>query len=421
MKDSHFTRRELLKIGATGALALGLPACGDMGTSGGSELPALIRPSGIEDDDWVDVRAQFLINPGVAYLNNASLGVPPRQVVDAVADGYRSISEDPHAGKVTLQTRIAEVVEPRLAALLGVQPDEITLTRNASEALHLQTVGLVLRPGDEVIITSQEHPAGRAPWLFRAARDGVHLKEVFIPSPLPPDADIVGRIESAITERTRAIAFCHVTRGGHLYPVRTLCEMARARGLASLVDGAQAVGQFPIDLGELGCDAYSASLHKWLFGPVGTGFMYVRASARDRIVSAFTADGNEENPGFTPPGTVAFPVRAGLAASLDFVNTLGLDLVSRRCRYLSDYLKERLAVSPKVRLLSGERGQSAPGSTIFEVDGVDALQAVDDIRQKASSHIDEHQRDGHNAIRISTHIYNTREHIDRVVAALTRD
>ncbi len=414
------SRRDLVKMAALGAAALTLPAC----HVSGQDRPAARSTAGLrpperpDDDAWASVRAEFLIDPGTAYLNNASLGMPPAQVVQAVADGYRAISEEPLEGKQRLQREIAEVVKPGLARLLGARVDELELTRNASEALHLQSMGLDLRAGDEVLITSQEHPAGSRPWAYRALHEGIRVTEVSVPSPLPPAAEVVSRMEAAVTPRTRAIAFCHVTRGGHRYPVADLCKLASDHGLASLVDGAQAVGQFPVDLTELGCDAYSASLHKWTLAPAGTGFLFVRAAARDRIRTAFAPDATSDAPALGPPGTMPFPVQAAIGSALRFIETLGLERIEARCRYLSDHLKARLEDLPDVRLLSGPGDQSAPGSTIFEKARVDAVAAVPTLFELARVHIDEHQRDGHDAIRVSTHVYNTRAEIDRLVDAL---
>ena len=415
-------RREWIRLGAAGAAALGLPACATWdGEDPPAEAPSpLQRPASAEDAAWDDIRAHFLVEPGVAYLNNASIGMPPRQVIDAVTAGYRAMAELPARGRTDLSARIAEHVVPGLAGLFSVRTDELTLTRNASEALHLQSIGVELAAGDEILITSQEHPAGRRPWQFREGREGIRVNEVLIPSPLPDEAEILSRFADAITPRTRAVAFCHVTRGGHLYPVRAICRLARERGLVSLVDGAQAVGQFPINLSSLGCDAYSVSLHKWMLAPAGTGFLYVRRDARDRIRTAFAPDATLERPQFDPPGTAAFPVRAAIGAAVDFVSALGLDAVEARCRFLSDHLKARLANLPGVTLLSGARERSAPGSTIFEKEGLDAVAAVGLIETLASAHIDEHQRDGHNAIRVSTHIYNSTAEVDRFVEALAR-
>ncbi|MDH3206647.1 MAG: aminotransferase class V-fold PLP-dependent enzyme [Gemmatimonadota bacterium] len=413
-------RRTVLKLGAMGALSLAIEACRPEGVVEAAGVRTLRRPVDVDDAAWSAVRAQFMIDAGTAYMNNASLGMPPKPVVDAVAAGYVAISEEPVHGKHDLQSAIAERVMPRLGALFGVTASEISLTRNATEALHLQTLGARLRPGDQVIITTQEHPAGARPWQLRAAREGIRVVEVMIPSPLPPTPELVARMESAVGRETRAIAFCHVTRGGHLYPVAELCAMARRRGLLSFVDGAQAVGQFPINLRELGCDAYSASLHKWMLGPVGTGFLYVSESSRDRIVTTFDPEATVDMPQHGPPGTADFPVRAAIDTALDFVTTLGLDRIEARCRYLSDYLKRRLDELDDVELLSGRREQSAPGQTIFEKAGLNAASSVPLLEQIAASHVDEHQRDGHNAIRVSTHVYNTLAEIDRLVDALSR-
>jgi selenocysteine lyase/cysteine desulfurase len=376
-------------------------------------------PTGLDDAAWENIRAQFILRPGTGYMNNASLGMPPVQVVQAVSAGYEAISRDPILGKQELQLNIAERVKPAIASLFGTASSEISLTRNATEALHLQAIGLNLSPKAEVIITTQEHPAGHRPWMFRKIREGIDVSEVFIPSPFANGDEIVERLEDAITSRTRAICFCHVTRGGHRYPVEKITRMAKSHDVLTLVDGAQAVGQFPIDLESLGCDAYAASLHKWMLAPVGTGFLYVREQARDRIRTAFAPDATLESPAYDPPGTVSFPVRSAVSAALDFVNVIGLGLIEARCRHLSSYLKRRLSAVDGVTMLSGSTVETcAPGSTIFEVAGLDAVQAVSLLAERAQIHIDEHQRDGHNAIRVSTHIYNTTAEIDRLTEVL---
>ena len=400
-----------------GAVAAALPGC-DTSVSINIRR-GLKKPIGTSDAAWENIRGQFILKRGVTYMNNASLGMPPSVVVKAVCDGYEAISREPLHGKHDLQDKIAKEVIPGLARMFGAEADEMVLTRNASEALHLQTIGLELNPGDEVIITTQEHPAGHRPWMFRKERDGIVVKEVFIPSPLESGDDVVNRLEAAVTRKTKALSFCHITRGGHRYPVKKLAAMARDQGLLTLVDGAQAAGQFPINLHDLGCDAYTVSLHKWILAPAGTGFLYVREDARDRIRSAFSPGATVEAPGFDPPGTMDFPVRAAIGTALKFVNTLGLENIEKRCRTLSDYLKAGLADIKGVKLLSSPAEEtSAPGSTIFEKEGLDAMASVPLMEERIKTHIDEHQRDGHNAIRISTHVYNTMTEIDRLLEAV---
>ena len=412
-----FTRRSFVKTGFVGAISTLFPL--DYLSAKNTKLDSIIRPNGSDDANWRKIRSQFSLKRNVTYMNNASLGMPPAVVVNAVRDGYKAISEEPLHGKHDLQDRIKSEVLPSLAKMFGASAEEIVLTRNASEALHLQAIGVQLEPGDEVIITSQEHPAGLRPWMYRGEKDGIIIKRVFIPSPLKSESDVIERFSSAITSKTKAISFCHVTRGGHRYPVKKLVSMANDKGILTIVDGAQAVGQFPINLHDLGCDAYAVSLHKWILAPAGTGFLYINKDSRDRIKSAFTMDGTLNSPGFDPPGTKDFPVRAAILTAVNFVNKIGQENIEERCRYLSDYLKSGLKQIKGVKILSGKINSiSAPGSTIFEKEGLDAMEAVPLIEKKIKTHIDEHQRDDHNAIRISTHIYNTTKQIDRLLNAL---
>tara|TARA_Y100000817_G_scaffold105525_1_gene82653 strand:- start:3031 stop:4293 length:1263 start_codon:yes stop_codon:yes gene_type:complete len=412
-----FTRRSFVKTGFVGAISTLFPL--DYLSAKNTKLDSIIRPNGSDDANWRKIRSQFSLKRNVTYMNNASLGMPPAVVVNAVRDGYKAISEEPLHGKHDLQDRIKSEVLPSLAKMFGASAEEIVLTRNASEALHLQAIGVQLDPGDEVIITSQEHPAGLRPWMYRGEKDGIIIKRVFIPSPLKSESDVIERFSSAITSKTKAISFCHVTRGGHRYPVKKLVSMANDKGILTIVDGAQAVGQFPINLHDLGCDAYAVSLHKWILAPAGTGFLYIKKESRDRIKSAFTMNGTLNSPGFDPPGTKDFPVRAAILTAVNFVNKIGQENIEERCRYLSDYLKSGLKQIKGVKILSGKINSiSAPGSTIFEKEGLDAMEAVPLIEEKIKTHIDEHQRDNHNAIRISTHIYNTTKQIDRLLNAL---
>ncbi len=402
------TRRTFLSTSLAGVAAGTLASCRQ---NTAVRRPEMTVPTTPEDNAWASVRAQFSTDPGVTYLNNASLGMPPAVVQEAVCRGYQLHSRAPIRAKAELREIIANRTMPNLAAFFGASPDEISLTRNATEALHLAVTGLRLEPGAEVVITSQEHPAGRRPWRYLAATRGLDIKEVFIPSPFESAAQVMDLITGELTSRTEALAFCHVTRGGHLYPAKALCEVARDRGIATVVDGAQAVGMFPVDLDDLGCDAYAASLHKWMLAPIGTGIMYVRRASRVRWQSIFDEVSTPGQPNYAPTGTEDLPVRAAIAAAVAFMRQIGIETIARRDRYLSDHLKSRLAAIPAATILSGPTPEiSAPGSTIFELDGVDAIEAVA-ILEREGLH-------GHNAIRISTHFYNTTEQIDRVVEAL---
>jgi len=411
---NKFSRRLFIKSGLVGLSTPLLSKSFDL------KLDKVEPPLSTSDKDWKSIRSHFIIDKNISYMNNASLGMPPLSVVQSINKGYQSISKEPLHGKHDLQNHISEFVIPQLANTFGVGSKEIVLTRNASEALDIQAHSINLERGDEILISSQEHPAGLRPWLVRQKNDGIKLKKVFIPSPLISVSDTLSRISDAITSKTKAISFCHVTRGGHLYPVKKIVEMAKNRNLLTLIDGAQAAGQFPINLKEIGCDAYSVSLHKWILAPAGTGFLYINNEAKERVTSPFVHENEPELSGFNPPGTKDFPVRAAIGTALDYINSIGLLKIEKRCRSLSNYLKAGLSQIDSITILSSPKDHlSAPGSTIFEKKGLDAFESVPMMENLISTHIDEHVRDGHNAIRVSTHIYNTKQQIDRLLEALS--
>jgi selenocysteine lyase/cysteine desulfurase len=285
---------------------------------------------------------------------------------------------------------------------------------NGTDALQIAMMGLNLKPGDEVIT---------ADFTFAATVEVIALLNL---TPVLVDVDLdnfnidCNMIRKAITSKTKAISFCHVTRGGHLYPVKEIVKMAKNRNLLTLIDGAQAAGQFPINLKEIGCDAYSVSLHKWILAPAGTGFLYINNEAKERVTSPFVHENEPKLSGFNPPGTKDFPVRAAIGTALDYINAIGLLKIEKRCRSLSNYLKAGLSQIDSITILSSPNDHlSAPGSTIFEKKGLDAYESVPMMEKLISTHIDEHVRDGHNAIRVSTHIYNTKQQIDRLLEALS--
>src|SRR5271167_2236133 len=166
-----------------------------------------------------------------------------------------------------------------VAELAGVGEDEIALTRNSSEALEIAQFGLNLKPGDEVLTTNQDYPRMLTTFRQRERREGIVLKMISFPVPPPSMDDLYQRFERAVTPKTKVILLCHITnRTGQIFPVRRICDMAHARNIPVIVDGAHAFNQFPYKISDLNCDYYGVSLHKWTFAPIGTGFLYVRKS-----------------------------------------------------------------------------------------------------------------------------------------------
>ncbi len=390
-----------------------------VGLAAAVPLPGV--PERLEDEiDWIRLRSEFLFEPGHIYFNNASLGSPPRAVIDQVGELYRRLAANPTEAKIEMNRIVEETVRPAAARLVGAEDDEIALTRCASEGLHLIANGIELESGDEVLTTTQEHPGGLMPWLERAERSGIVLRQVPMPSPPLEKDEILKRLAGAFTSRTRVLSFCHVTRGGFLYPIRELCDLARRRGAVSAVDGAQAVGTMPIDLHALGCDLYASSLHKWTLAPAGKGWLYVRREFQPRFRPPGRPAGKiKAAKDFEPLGTQAFPVRAAAGAALCFIEKIGLPKIEERCRMLSDRLKAGLPTIPRVRLLSPPTpAVSSPAITLFEMEGMEAPSIMEKLLARFLMHVDEHVRDGLNGVRVSTHFYNSQDEVDGLLEAV---
>lgn len=226
--------------------------------------------------------SDYLLAPGLTYLNTASLGPTPRAVLNRTLEAWRDLESNPvYMAYGNGPSHVAADRTRVLAAdLLGCAADELLITRSTTDAMNSLAHAMRLNRGDRVLITDQEHEGGCVGWQYRARRDGVGIDTVAIaPSDHDPAA-IVQRFAAAITRRTRVISVSHViTSTGLRMPIAELAALATRHGLFCIVDGAQAVGQIDVDVKALGCHAYATAGHKWLMGPKGTGLLYVSRDA----------------------------------------------------------------------------------------------------------------------------------------------
>jgi len=299
-----------------------------------------------EDSYWAEVRQQFLIPEDEIYLNNGTVGSSPAPVLRAVFDGYNTTEkmdqQDPEDYPIWGYAAWNEFRDP-LAAFVGCTRDELALVRNATEANSYIANGIDLKPGDEVLMTDQEHPGGEQPWQVRAKRYGVVLKKVTLPKPPKDAAQVLNLLNDAITPRTRVIFFSHITTvTGVVLPAKAICALARSKGILSAVDGAHVIGMMRLNIPEIGCDLYSSSPHKWLMAPKGTGFLYVRDEVVDRIWNTIATEGWDDRKlraeRFQRIGSSNVPALWGLRAAIKFANDIGLDHIESRHRQLCDYI-----------------------------------------------------------------------------------
>ena len=302
--------------------------------------------------------------------------------------------------------------------LISAAVDEVALVQNATMGMNFLGHGLDLSAGDEVVTTDQEHSGGISVFRLLAKRRGIVVKELPLEPALAGGPDAVVRLfAGAVTPKTRALMFSHITSGlGIRLPARELCALASERGTLSLVDGAQAVGQVQVDVQALGCDAYVGSPHKWLMAPKGTGFLYIRRGAQDRFWTTLASGAwdNRERGAFRfmQYGTGSVPAVEGLTAALQFVGRLGMARIERWDAALTARLRDGLSRNLRARLSSPADPRFGAGITTFRVDGVPAKRLQDalwarKVRVRA-------QNDAR-GVRLSAHLYVSPEDIDRVL------
>lgn len=311
---------------------------------------------------WEDLRKQFLPPEEIIYLNNGSLGLSPRPVVDAMVTHLRETEsfkdrkypQYPWWGYA--DTTIG--YRTKIARFIGADPDEVALTRNATEAMNTVASGLDLAAGDEVLISDQEHPGGRSGWLQRAKRYGTVVKMFEMPVPPESTSQILNRISDAITPRTKVISVSHITTvTGGMLPVKQISRLARDKGIVSVIDGAHSLGQLPLDMHELECDYFASSPHKWLFAPKGTGVLYCRKGMAERLWSHNIA-ANWDKPELgverlSTIGTSNTTLMAGLEAAMDFFNRVGGENIRKRHQYLASYVRDHVSRIPKTSFMNG--------------------------------------------------------------------
>src|SRR5438477_3122939 len=303
-----------------------------------------------EEAYWTAIRRQFLIPDDEVYLNNGTVGSSPMPVLKAIIDCYqnteRMAQSEPEDYPIWGYAAWNEFRDP-LAKFIGCNRDELALLRNATEANSYIANGVDLKAGDEVLITDQEHPGGEHPWDLRAKRYGIVVKKIKLPKPVPDAETVLNLFNEAITPRTRMIFFSHITTvTGVVLPAKEICGLARSKGILSAVDGAHVPGMMKLDVAELGCDLYSASPHKWLQAPKGSGFLYVRDEVIDRLWNTIATEGWDDKKiraeRFQRIGSSNVPTLCGLRAAIEFANQIGMERIEKRQRQMGDHILDEM-------------------------------------------------------------------------------
>ncbi|MFP5379962.1 MAG: aminotransferase class V-fold PLP-dependent enzyme [Vicinamibacteria bacterium] len=381
---------------------------------------AQLTPAQVAADEfyWREIQSAFTLDRTIINLNNGNSCPTPMVVHEAYKRYLDSSNQAPvyHRGLIE---RNIETARRRLAREFGCDPEEMAITRNASEALQIAQNGLDLEAGDEVVTTDQDYGRMLTTWDQRVRRDGITVKFVDFPVPTTED-DLYQRIERAITPRTKVLHFCHITNlTGQLFPVQRLSRMARARGITTIVDGAHAVAHFPFALRDLECDFYGTSLHKWLLAPTGIGFLYVW---REKIAGCWPLQAaprtrTDDIRKFEEIGTSPAATKVAINEALAFHQAIGTERKAARLRYLTLRWANQLKDRPRIRIHTDL--DHVYGVANVGVEGKTAREIYDFLWDRYRIVTAAIQRDDYNGVRVTPNIYTPLEEIDTFVEAMT--
>ncbi len=395
--------------------------------------------------DWKAIREDFPIlrerahGHPLIYFDSAATSQKPRAVLDALRNYYEHENANVHRGLHELSSRATEAYEKsrqQVANYLGAaSADEIVFTRGTTESINLVAQawgGKFLRDGDVALLTEMEHHSNLVPWQLLAERTGAQLRFV----PVCDDGTLaLDRLSSWLTPEVKVFAFTHVSNSlGTINPVRELCEKARAVGALTLVDAAQSAGHMPINVRELGCDFLAFSGHK-MCGPTGIGALYGRAEVLDSIppwhgggemIVSVTLEKSafKKAPHRFEAGTPNIAGAIGLAAAIDYIESIGRAAIFEHDAQLAGYAMERLAELPGMRVLGPSAERGALVGFVMEAAHPHDLTTFADhygLAMRGGHHCNQPlmRRFGlPGTTRASFYFYNTKEEIDRMIEIL---
>jgi selenocysteine lyase/cysteine desulfurase len=418
-------RRTFLRRATLGAASLAAaPGLRAAEAAAAGALPAYDERA--SETYWMAVRDHFPLTRDLIYFNTGGLGPASLPALTKVEETTRKLqARSEHGHGLFAEARGV------VARCFGVQPEEIAFVRNASEGNSIVAAGLKLDPGDEVIFETHAHPGGSFPWLNQQALRGVIVR-LFEPDPHEP-AGNVARIAALLTPRTRVVQVSHVTAPtGILMPVAEIAALCRGRGVWFHIDGAQSAGMLPFTLRETGCDSFATSGHKWLGGPLETGVLFVRRDRINEVAAAHVGAYSGELDGLPGElriadtamrfeyGTRNVAAALGLAEAVRFQERVGLARIATRIRGLADRVHAGLARLPGVEVLTPAVPALRAAMVTFRTAKIPHDQLFGRLLREHAMRTRPVTEQKLNALRVSTHVFNSPAECDALVAAVEK-
>jgi selenocysteine lyase/cysteine desulfurase len=373
------------------------------------------------EDFWSVIQRGYSVSPQIINLNNGGVSPSPI-VVQRAVERYNQLSnEGPSYFMWQILDQGREPLRQKLAHLAGTSADEIAINRNATEALNTIIFGLPLKAGDEVVGTKQDYPNMMNAYRQRAEREGILYKQISFDFPIEDNDAIVKAYEQAITPQTKLVHVTHVVNWvGQIMPVRQIADMAHARGIDVIVDGAHSFGLLDFKIPDLDCDYFGTSLHKFLSAPIGSGMMWVKADKIEKLwpltcaVNPHSSDIRK----FEVLGTRSFPIEQGVGEAINFHEGIGSRRKQARVFYLKNYWATQVREIPGVKLHTSLSPNFSCAICGISIDGITANGLMTTLFDRYKIHTVGIDHENIHCVRITPHVYTTIAELDKLVSAI---
>lgn len=370
---------------------------------------------------WEKIRASYKLKPDYINLENGYYCFQPQETLEHFIEHVKEVNYQGSYYMRTVQWDNKKKVAIKLAKMANCEPEELVITRNTTESLDTIIGGFPWQEGDEAIMANQDYGAMQNMFRMVEKRFGVKTRVIDVPMHPESDEDIVKAYEAAITPKTRLLMVCHMINiTGHILPVRKICDMAHARGVEVMVDGAHAFGHIKADMKALDCDYYGTSLHKWLSVPLGAGFLFVRKGKSDQIWPLFAEGPRDPNDLSRLNHTGTHPVHTDLAINdaIDYHNMIGGERKEERLRYIQNYWTSKVRGLDHIVLNTPKDPKRSCAIANVGIKGMKPADLAKTLLDKYKIWTVAIDGAGVHGCRITPNIYTTTGELDTFVAAL---
>jgi len=417
-----FLQQAALLTGAFSATSLFNQAHAETFNLANKKIAHLTPQQAAQDEDyWATIQRAYSANGNIMILNNGGVSPSPIVVQDAVERYNRLSNQGPSYYMWRILDQGREPLREKLALLGGCSPEEIAVNRNATEALNTIIYGLPLKAGDEVIGTKQDYPHMIQAYRQRASREGIVYKQLSFDFPIEDDDAIVKAYADAITPKTKLIHVTHIINWvGQIMPVRKIADMAHARGIEVICDGAHSFALLDFKIPDLHCDYFGTSLHKFLSAPIGSGMLWIK---QDKIpkVWPLLCDDTPNGPNirkFENIGTRSFPIEQGIGEAVNFQLAIGTKRKEERIRYLKNYWAEKVQHLPKVKLHTSLKPEYSCAICGISIDGMTPGELDSALFSRYKIHTTSIVIENIKCVRVTPHVYTTLPDLDKLVRAI---